>query len=445
MKEYVKGNKSDMDGFPLTDNIAKFIDSLPQELDFVINKIASKAGVWIVGGAIRDAALGIYPDDIDLATDLPPKEIMKIFPNGIPTGISFGTISIKSGGYLFQTTTLRTDGDYLDNRRPESVTWGTSLKEDLDRRDFTINSMAIDVARRILYDPHNGMADLHNQIIRCVGLPSKRISEDGLRILRAFRFLGHRGNAIWELENNLNRAIERNSFMLDDLARERIWQELRKILRSNVGAEIIEKMISSSILDRIIQIKIENKLSLQKALVTSKDLDYISLFALIMNGQEMKSVKECCRKMKMSNKEIKQISSMHSLIGYAPKNEIGELRLYRYILGEKWYQQLLLERYMRNFALIDFNDGKEDSYFVDLIESIQKLKPLHHNKELADGNWIMNTTNIKQGQRLGRLKEWLFRLQIEKDLEDLSQIEALLCKIHWKDVSIDSWPRISIL
>ena len=181
MAEYVLGNESDVAGFPLTENMSKFVDKLPIELSNTINKISqNKGGVWIVGGAVRDASMGFIPSDIDLATDLRPEKLMSIFPDAIETGLSFGTITIKSGNYLFQTTTLRTDGVYLDNRRPESVEWNLSLNEDLKRRDFTINSMAIDVARRLYYDPNNGIKDIGNKIIRCVGNPEKRINEDAL-------------------------------------------------------------------------------------------------------------------------------------------------------------------------------------------------------------------------------------------------------------------------
>ena len=114
-------------GVPLPDNLSKFVDKIPIELSFVLDKISEHGGVWIVGGAVRDAAIGVFPDDIDLATDLLPEKILNIFPNSIETGVAFGTVTVKSGKYLFQITTLRTDGKYLDNRRPESVIWNNSL------------------------------------------------------------------------------------------------------------------------------------------------------------------------------------------------------------------------------------------------------------------------------------------------------------------------------
>ena len=158
MVERILGNESDVKGVPLTPEMRSFVDVLPIELIDVLNKIAQNGGgAWIVGGAVRDASMGFVPEDIDLATDLTPEQLLLIFPDAIETGVSFGTITIKSGVYLYQTTTLRTDGDYVDSRRPNMVEWSLSLFEDLRRRDFTINSMAIDVARETYYDPHNGI------------------------------------------------------------------------------------------------------------------------------------------------------------------------------------------------------------------------------------------------------------------------------------------------
>ena len=158
MTGLILGNESDVEGYPLTDNLTKFVDELPIELIELLNKIAlNGGGAWIVGGAVRDAYMGYMPTDIDLATDLIPDKLLSIFPDAIQTGVLFGTITIKSGQFQYQTTTLRTDGDYLDSRRPADVKWNLSLFEDLKRRDFTINSMAIDVARRRYYDPHYGV------------------------------------------------------------------------------------------------------------------------------------------------------------------------------------------------------------------------------------------------------------------------------------------------
>ena len=445
LKTHIIGNKSDIYGVPLPDNLSKFVDKIPIELSFVLDKISEHGGVWIVGGAVRDAAIGVFPDDIDLATDLLPEKILNIFPNSIETGVAFGTVTVKSGKYLFQITTLRTDGKYLDNRRPESVIWNNSLKNDLERRDFTINSMAIDVARRLFYDPHNGLNDIENGIIRCVGNATKRISEDGLRILRAYRFLGHRGNNLWKMDKSLQNAININSFMLENLAKERIWQEFKKILNSKLSNEILIEMLQNGVLENILSNKITSQLQLIKALKSAEKLDYISLFCLINHNLEKYKIIEICKKLKMSNAELKNISERFQYIGYTPEDSISELRLFRFILSEKWQQQLLLEINLRSNSLIEFDAKFDANYINEIFQQISKLKPLTHEKQLVDGNWIMNSTNIEQGKRLGRLKEWLFKLQVQNDLTSMAEIELLLCKINWNEKDFSNWPKLSIL
>ncbi len=445
LQNYEFGKESDLDGMPLTDRIGEFVDQLPHELISVLNKISlANGGAWLVGGAVRDAALGIYPNDIDIATDLEPARLLTIFPNAIATGIAFGTITIKSGEYQFQTTTLRSEENYLDNRRPNSVNWETSLKSDLERRDFTINSMAIDVARRRLYDPHNGLTDLDNKIIRCVGNPMQRISEDALRMLRAYRFLGHRGNRVWQLESQLKIAIKNNSFLMKDLARERIWQELKKILSSSVACEIVDQMLENDILDHIFDCKIDNKSQLRNALSDCKLLDYISLLVVILNNSPNKEIIQICQSLKLPNKDLRIIRKMLDYQGRLPSIEKSELRLFRHLLSERCEQQLQYELIIRKNLLANFGDI---DYFqiISIIEEIQKLKPLKKDHQIIDGHWLMAATNLPKGERLGRLKEWLYRLQIEHDLSTIYEVNELLCKIQWLDEDFHLWPKLSMV
>ena len=198
MNKIVEGRKADLDGIKCSEQTNHFLDNLPKDLIEIINKVSQKnGGVWIVGGAVRDWMLGQNPGDIDLAVDLIPEEMLEIFKDAILTGEEFGTVSIRGENCLYQATTLRTDGEYSDGRRPENVTWGMSLKQDLERRDFTINAMALDVGRRLLYDPHNGRIDLSRGIIRAVGNAHQRLAEDGLRIMRAYRFADRKESGVW--------------------------------------------------------------------------------------------------------------------------------------------------------------------------------------------------------------------------------------------------------
>ena len=143
------------------------------------------------------------------------------------------------------------DGGYGDGRRPDNVNFGSSIEEDLSRRDYTINSMAIDDAGNVI-DPHGGIGDLDKGIIRCVGSPSERIGEDGLRIIRAFRFmeLGERG--LRDLDRGLSKAISSNLDMLEKISRERVWSELKIILSGTNAPKIVDTMRTHGVIDKIL-------------------------------------------------------------------------------------------------------------------------------------------------------------------------------------------------
>ena len=220
------GNLADVIAQNCPPIMIKWLQQLDEGLLSILNRIAvNGGGVWIVGGAPRDVMLSTDVADIDLAVDLDPQEMIKLFPNAIKTGIDFGTLTLRDGDSMYQCTTLRTESQYLDGRRPQVVNWGTSLAQDLQRRDFTINAMAIDVSRMKLHDPHNGVLDLQRGLLRAVGHASLRLAEDGLRIMRAYRFMDRGVAGIWYPDENLASALSEKRRMLSNVASERIWSE----------------------------------------------------------------------------------------------------------------------------------------------------------------------------------------------------------------------------
>ena len=143
--------------------------------------------IYLVGGAVRNLKRGLPPDDYDFTTNATPQQITAIFHKVIPTGIEHGTVTVLFKGNSFEVTTYRMDGKYSNSRHPDSITYCTNIYEDLKRRDFTINAMAIDVRNGNIIDAHGGMEDIKKGIIRAIGNPDERFAEDGLRILRACR------------------------------------------------------------------------------------------------------------------------------------------------------------------------------------------------------------------------------------------------------------------
>ena len=191
---------------------------------------------WCVGGCVRDALLGRAPEDWDVTTAARPEETMALFGDrAVPTGLRHGTVTVRTAAGGVEVTTLRRDGAYRDHRRPESVTFTDSLEEDLRRRDFTVNALAVDL-RGTLQDPLGGRADLAAGILRCVGDPDRRFDEDALRILRGARFAAQLGFAI---HPDTAAAIHRNRALLGDIAPERIWTELKKLAAGDQAAEVL--------------------------------------------------------------------------------------------------------------------------------------------------------------------------------------------------------------
>ena len=191
---------------------------------------------WCVGGCVRDALLGRAPEDWDVTTAARPEETMALFGDrAVPTGLRHGTVTVKTAEGGVEVTTLRRDGVYRDHRRPESVVFTDSLEEDLRRRDFTVNAMAADLMGE-LHDPLGGRADLAAGVLRCVGDPDRRFDEDALRIIRGLRFAAQLGFAI---HPDTADAIHRNRELLREIAPERIWAELKKLVTGDRAAEVL--------------------------------------------------------------------------------------------------------------------------------------------------------------------------------------------------------------
>lgn len=205
----------------------KFI--LPHGVEAVIEALCEHGyEAYAVGGCVRNFMLGIEPKDYDVTTSAKPDEMKEALAGFrlIETGIKYGTITVISQGMPIEVTTYRIDGNYSDNRRPESVTFTTMLAEDLKRRDFTVNAMAYSTRTGII-DIFGGRSDLQNGIIRAIGDPDERFNEDGLRILRALRFASCYG---LKIEPKTSEAVHKNRRLLENIAGERISSEFSKLM-----------------------------------------------------------------------------------------------------------------------------------------------------------------------------------------------------------------------
>lgn len=221
---------------------------LPQSVRTVKERL-EQAGflAYLVGGCVRDFLMGVSPQDYDMATDARPDEVKACFADFtvVETGIRHGTVTVIADGQGVEITTFRTDGNYLDHRRPESVAFTSCLADDLARRDFTVNAMAF--GRDGLQDPFGGREDLRRGRIVCVGDPERRFEEDGLRILRAMRFAATLGFAV---EDGTARAVHAKAPLLDSISFERKLSELKKLICGQAAAQVLLEF--ADVMERLI-------------------------------------------------------------------------------------------------------------------------------------------------------------------------------------------------
>ena len=210
---------------------------------------AAGYAAYAVGGCVRDSLLGRTAHDWDLCTSALPQQVMELFgaEQCIPTGLQHGTVTIKYGGQLYETTTFRTEGSYTDGRHPDAVQFVPDVREDLARRDFTINAMAYNEAEGLV-DPFGGQKDLQNGLLRAVGEPQQRFTEDALRILRLYRFAARFGFA---LDATTARAARQLAPHLDCISAERIQEELAKLLAAPQPGAYLEPAVLAVVLPEL--------------------------------------------------------------------------------------------------------------------------------------------------------------------------------------------------
>jgi len=423
---------------PLTHELAEMVQNLPPSLIEIVDWFENQDhSVWIVGGAIRNALLKIPIIEYDLATTMVP-EGMKEYPDTIPTGEKFGTITFRSQGDFYEITTLRTEKGYGDGRRPDEVEWGLSLSVDLSRRDLSMNSMALDVKKGVYYDPYGGYEDLQRKRICAVGEPKSRLSEDALRILRTYRFMDQGVAGVWKPERALANALRSTRSMLSKIAPERIWSEFKRILVGKNASCITQQMADDGVLRQIF----EFDWMLDDYRISSLDRldgnDVLDRLVVLFRDAPLETCEEVCRTLKLSNKEKKTLSFRHSCLGHVPELLDSSLRIHQFVLGDWALQHLKIETL---FAPLNQNRYSKD----EIERRISRNRTLMRNKSskpLATGEWIMAQTNMHQGPKLGALKNWLHREQIARNLTDLEQIGTLLCTLSWHEEEFAHWPKL---
>jgi len=426
-----------------------------KEILKIIEKIDS-AGfeVAVVGGGVRDFLAGKDIGDWDLATSAKPEEILKLFPNGFYNN-RFGTVGVpveletEKGRLIVEVTTYRTEESYSDTRHPDKVVWGSSLEEDLARRDFTINAMALRFANGKLsmtpVDPYNGQQDLKNKIIKTVGNPNERFGEDALRMLRAIRFATTLG---FDIESKTAKAIEENANLISKISGERIRDEVFKIVMSGDPASgffLVKKLgVLTVILPELeICFSVEQKSPKRHhiydvgthcvmSLANCPSGDTITRFATLLHDIGKAKVA------KVTNEGIRTFHN-HEVAGARQVVKIAERfhlsgedrdKLFRLV---RWHQfsvnenqtDRALRRFIKNVglenveAMMDLRVGdrlggglqQPESWRLKLYRSRLKevlKKPFTVSDLKVNGNDVMKILDLKPGPKVGEILNKLF-------------------------------------
>ncbi|MGP1438689.1 MAG: CCA tRNA nucleotidyltransferase [Treponema sp.] len=381
--------------------------------------------LYLVGGALRDRYLKRENYDIDVATDAKPKEVSKLFKKTIPTGIEHGTVTIRFRGKNIECTTLRRDEGYSDARHPDKIVFGNSIIEDLSRRDFTMNAIAASLPDGTIFDPYDGKDDIKASLIRAVGRPLMRFSEDGLRPIRAIRFAGQLG---FEIETETLYAICHSLEKIAKVSIERIQEEFNKILKARYffGSLRLLKAtrVFSVFLDEASKIKEEDFEALlsQMSYVTSERLDLrlTVLFSYIYKEEKsIEKIISILKRLKYSNKIVETVSHLVKFCDFDATVLDTPIKIRHFLkdVGKEHINDVLM---LKHASILSPSDPCfKNPYFALLeklqseIETIIKEKHALSLKELAiTGNDLL-THGFKAGPSLGIVLNKLLNVVLE--------------------------------
>ncbi|TGL20580.1 poly-A polymerase [Leptospira bourretii] len=264
---------------------------------------------FLVGGSVRDLVMGKIPKEYDLTTNAEPKQVKRLFRTVIDTGIEHGTVTVVLDKVHYEVTTYRIDKDYTDGRRPDHVEFGTTLSEDLKRRDFTMNALAFDLTTGLLVDEHSGQKDIQERTIRTIGNPIKRFSEDGLRPIRALRFAS---TLDFEIELETKKAIHETKQITKKISLERFQDEILKSFLGQNPSRMIQLLAEEGIF-QIFLPSLPSELNPQKNILeklnqTSKEIIGLQLalaFYSFLADTTSKELETILRTLKFSGQNTK--------------------------------------------------------------------------------------------------------------------------------------------
>ncbi|WP_129044900.1 CCA tRNA nucleotidyltransferase [Companilactobacillus metriopterae] len=351
---------------------------------------------YFVGGSVRDHILGLPIHDVDIATSAYPEEIKQVFTHTIDTGIQHGTVTVLYNKIPYELTTFRTESGYQDFRRPDKVTFVRSLEDDLKRRDFTINALAVDRMGNVI-DKFNGIQDLDNKMIKAVGVASERFHEDALRMMRAVRF---QSQLNFEIEEETIKAIESNSELLEKIAVERIREEFIKMMLSNHWQKGFKDMIDMELSEYCPEFKgnsskLRSLLNFDELLFEDEESIWMGLgYVLELNSSGLNKL---LRSWKVSNKIREASVNSFKMLKLIEENQLDTYDFYKLDISN--YERV---KKFKNYLSIETN-------LDELSDEINKISIKNSNDINFTGQDIMTVLEIKPGPQIGN-----YMLNIEK-------------------------------
>ncbi len=378
---------------------------LPDDVRMILNRFHENGyEAFIVGGCVRDSLLGDEPKDYDITTNALPTQVEQLFSDlkVIETGIRHGTVTVIINKEPYEITTYRTDVKYSDHRHPDEVRYALTLEEDLSRRDFTVNAMAYDEENGLI-DSFNGVNDLNEGIIRCVGDPDTRFNEDALRILRCIRFASRYG---FSIEENTESALFRNRELLRYVSVERIATEFNEIITSNKANEYLSRyrIIFETVMPQLEDLDFSLVGKVNRRL-------YMRISALFVLDDSLSAV-GMLRHMHYSNKIIDEVSTLLDHVD-SPLETDYDIRRMFFEIGIKATNDLLSLKKARGD---DLDYGMIRKRIRELRKSFIARDQMNIN---GDDLMILGYRGREIGQILDDLYEQILRDEIKNDHEEL--------------------------
>ncbi len=369
------------------------LETLPSEFQEalpVLEKIKT-AGfeAYFVGGSVRDALLQRSIHDVDIASSSYPEETKRIFDRTVDVGIEHGTVLVLENNREYEVTTFRTEDVYVDYRRPSKVSFVRSLEEDLKRRDFTINALALDENGQVI-DLFQGLDDLENRILRAVGTAAERFNEDALRIMRGFRF---QAALDFDLEQDTFVAMKDCAPLLEKISVERIFIEFDKLLLAPFWHKGLEALLTSGAIEFLPDLK-ESRAKLERLFDLASDFRFSAseqAWSAILLALDVQNVKGFLKKWKTSREFAKKVEDLIEIAVIRSERDLTKRDCYDYDID------LLLQAE-------ELREAQGLSVDFSAIQNLDASLTIHNKQEMAvNGGMLMREFGFEPGPKLGQI------------------------------------------